>query len=202
LTALRFPRGRLGRGLLAAVVLLAVAWAIVWWVGEHHEADQRFHTVRRGVLYRSRQPEAENFSGVARRNIVQVVNLRSELEDKEAFTRIQAACKAQGVSMVNIPISTVVPDEEQIQRFLQAVKDCKGATLVHCAQGRSRTGIMIAAYRVVMEGWTAQAAYDEMIRFGDNPKGEEHTIRLALLNRLSRDRGQWLERIQAPSTQP
>ena len=36
----------------------------------------------------------------------------------------------------------------------------------HCRQGADRTGAMAAAYRVVMQGWTKDAAIEEMTRGG------------------------------------
>jgi protein tyrosine/serine phosphatase len=38
--------------------------------------------------------------------------------------------------------------------------------LVHCRRGADRTGVMLAIYRVVVEGWTKADAIDEMTRGG------------------------------------
>ena len=39
---------------------------------------------------------------------------------------------------------------------------------VHCQHGADRTGVMCAAYRVVVDGWTKQQAIDEMTQGGFN----------------------------------
>ncbi|HUV86117.1 MAG TPA: hypothetical protein VMX79_03305, partial [bacterium] len=37
---------------------------------------------------------------------------------------------------------------------------------VHCHAGVDRTGFVVAAYRVKVEGWTPEKAYEEMARLG------------------------------------
>jgi uncharacterized protein (TIGR01244 family) len=164
-------------------------------MAEHREDKQRFHAVQRGVLYRSSQPELKDLAGLKRRHITQVINLRGESEDQAMFADERSALAAAGVKMVHMPLSGAVPDDAQVEQFLRAINDCKGATLVHCAQGRGRTGIMVAAYRVIAEAWPAQKAFDEMIRFGEKPSGNEEAAKLALLDRLTSNRQQWLDKL-------
>src|SRR5262249_45716480 len=38
--------------------------------------------------------------------------------------------------------------------------------LIHCQQGADRTGAMVALYRVVVQGWPAEKAVEEMTRGG------------------------------------
>src|SRR5262249_62401605 len=40
--------------------------------------------------------------------------------------------------------------------------------LIHCQQGADRTGAMVALYRVVVQGWTAEKAVEEMTQGGDH----------------------------------
>jgi protein-tyrosine phosphatase len=40
---------------------------------------------------------------------------------------------------------------------------------VHCRYGDDRTGMMIAAYRMAVEGWTPEEARQEMEKFGFHP---------------------------------
>lgn len=171
-----------------------------WALSEYQEDKFHPHAVRRGLLYRSRQPNNETFRGLKRRNITQVINLRSELEDPEAYAVEANACRKHGITTVCIPIGEFVPDDRQIEQFLRAVNDNKGATLVHCAQGRTRTGVMVAAFRVVMDAWPAQQAFDEMVQHEYNPSDANRPDEiLQLLERLGRQRAEWLERLAAGS---
>ncbi|MCJ8330070.1 MAG: hypothetical protein HRT89_01920 [Lentisphaeria bacterium] len=67
--------------------------------------------------------------------------------------------------MVYLPISMLTwkPDNKQIKSFLQAVLDPMNAdVLVFCEDGGSKTGIMIAIHRVVVDQWTTTDALAEM----------------------------------------
>ena len=48
-------------------------------------------------------------------------------------------------------------------KFLQIVTDPQQApVLLHCYQGSDRTGMLTAMYRIVVQGWTKEAAIEEM----------------------------------------
>jgi hypothetical protein len=62
--------------------------------------------------------------------------------------------------------------EEDVVRFLQLATDkTRQPVFVHCQYGADRTGVMCAAYRVAVDGWTKQQAIDEMTQggFGFHP---------------------------------
>ncbi|MEN8190310.1 MAG: hypothetical protein ABFS19_10720 [Thermodesulfobacteriota bacterium] len=42
----------------------------------------------------------------------------------------------------------------------------KGSILVHCWYGSDRTGVTIAAYRIIFNNWSKSEALDEMINGG------------------------------------
>ena len=46
-----------------------------------------------------------------------------------------------------------------------------GTVLVHCQHGADRTGLLVAVYRVVVQGWSKERAIDEMTNggFGFHP---------------------------------
>jgi hypothetical protein len=59
------------------------------------------------------------------------------------------------------------PTDEDVLTFLRVVTD-KGSqpVLVHCAQGSDRTGMMVAIYRIVVQGWSKDDALKEMVEGG------------------------------------
>jgi protein tyrosine/serine phosphatase len=62
---------------------------------------------------------------------------------------------------------TKMPSIEEVDRALEVVLDpSKRPVLVHCAHGEERTGAVVAAYRVVVEGWEPAAAEKEAIEHG------------------------------------
>lgn len=190
--------------LIVIVAVLAVGGLVWHLVAEHEEDQHRFHSVVSGKLYRARQPHNFGTEDLQRRKINTIVNLRTREEGEHEFDREQAMCDKLGVTMVNIPISAMLPSDEQIVEFLRIVQANPGATLVHCAQGRSRTGVMVAAYRVVFQNWTAQSAYDDILAHGDESDAENMAAKMDLLRRIERDRAEWIAKVNAPAatTQP
>jgi protein tyrosine/serine phosphatase len=64
------------------------------------------------------------------------------------------------------------PDDDKVERFLRIVTDpSRTPVFVHCQHGADRTGMMVAMYRVVVQGWSKADAIDEMRRggFGFHP---------------------------------
>jgi protein tyrosine/serine phosphatase len=53
--------------------------------------------------------------------------------------------------------------------FLKVLEDpANWPVYIHCAQGRDRTGYNAAAYRMVVQGWSAAEALEEMNAFHFN----------------------------------
>ena len=182
--------------LLPAIGALMIAAGIAYsHIEEYVERESEdFDVVIEGMLYRSEQPEGRLRHMLKRHEIRTVVDLRLKAEDPRIFAKEQARCDYADANFVNIPIGKVIPSDEQIVRFLKIVRCAAGPVLVHCQHGKSRTGIMIAAYRIVAEGWSARSAMEEMLRYGYDQDDGHHAERLVLLGRLERDRQQWLDK--------
>lgn len=111
-------------------------------------------------LYRSAQPTAPGMRNLRQQGIATVVNLRS-------FNSDQDEIKGTGLGYEHIYMKAWHPEREEVVRFLQIVNDPKRTpVLVHCQHGADRTGTMCAMYRVVVQGWTKEAAMREMTEGG------------------------------------
>ena len=72
-----------------------------------------------------------------------------------------------GMKYVSIPWHCPFPHDEVFVKFLKLVRDNPEKKIfVHCRLGDDRTGMMVAAYRMAREGWTADEAMLEMQHFG------------------------------------
>lgn len=118
-----------------------------------------FHKVSQD-LYRGAQPTAEGIKQLKDMGIKTIVNLRSFHSDRNEIGDID-------IGYEHIRMKTWHPEEEDVVRFLEIVTDKdKTPVFVHCHYGADRTGLMCAAYRVAVCGWSKEAAADEMVHGG------------------------------------
>jgi tyrosine-protein phosphatase SIW14 len=112
------------------------------------------------MLYRGGQPTREGFERLAKMGIDIVVDTgRSKRDEKQI--------KQLGMRYVSLPWHCPCPKDEVFGRFLKLIKENPDRKIfVHCRLGTDRTGMMIAGYRMGVQGWTAEQAMKEMHSFG------------------------------------
>ena len=117
------------------------------------------------TLYRGGQPKGAGFEALAKMGVDIVVDVRLSGRDKE-----RREVERDGMQFVAIPWHCLFPKDDPFERFLALLRDNPGKKVfVHCRYGDDRTGMMIAAYRMSVEGWTAEEARKEMEQFGFKP---------------------------------
>lgn len=92
---------------------------------------------------------------VQKHRIGRVVDLR----DREPPLLADKTYAEMGVEFVRVPLS----EREPLPMGILEVIDRPG-TLVHCWKGSHRTGAVVAMLRL-RDGWTPEAAWEEMQRF-------------------------------------
>jgi len=149
-------RLRTGIGALLAT-LPALAWA-----GAADAPSSPQEEVVPGIL-RSAQPDAAALRAAQARGVRTVVVLRSSVPDGERRETAKL-----GLEVVHVPMDGMqMPSMDEVDQALEVVLDpSKRPVLVHCAHGEERTGAVIAAYRVVVEGWDPARAEAEAIEHG------------------------------------
>jgi tyrosine-protein phosphatase SIW14 len=119
------------------------------------------------VLWRGAQPTRDGFRELEKAGVTTVINLRIGEGNSD-----EPLLTGTGLRYVQIPMKAWHPDAANLKLFLQEVdhvrRQGQGAVFVHCQQGRDRTGYSVAAYRMVMEGWSADQAIAEMFDFRFN----------------------------------
>jgi tyrosine-protein phosphatase SIW14 len=113
------------------------------------------------TLYRGGQPTERGFETLAKMGVQIVVDLRGIREkERKELARLD-------VQYVPMPWQCSFPEDRVFADFISLVRKNPGKKIfVHCRVGDDRTGMMIAAYRMVEEGWSAQKAKDEMVQYG------------------------------------
>jgi tyrosine-protein phosphatase SIW14 len=113
------------------------------------------------TLYRGTQPNREGFEQLAKMGVKIVVDLRGDRKSERTTV--------EKLGMIYEPIAwfCMRPKDRLVASFLNLIRDNPGKKIfVHCTTGIDRTGMMVAAYRMADQGWTAQEAMAEMKAFG------------------------------------
>jgi tyrosine-protein phosphatase SIW14 len=67
---------------------------------------------------------------------------------------------------VVIPMSPMKVEPAKVAAFLDEMKQSPRPVFVHCRQGRDRTGLEVAVYRIVEDDWSREAALNELYAHG------------------------------------
>lgn len=105
-------------------------------------------------LYRSGQPEPEGFTKLEQMGVRSVLNLRE-------YHRDTPKARHTGLLVMEHPMAASKVTEADVEACLRLIQNAPKPVLVHCWHGSDRTGIIVAAYRIVFQGWSAEAAEKE-----------------------------------------
>src|SRR5215831_5315787 len=164
----RFLSHRVWRAAIAATLICAITLTASAVPGHKRAADGRvaidiesFGKVN-DHFYRGGQPKGRNYQQLAALGIKTIVDLREDAKDDA-----RSATERAGMRYINLPMKEKsYPQAETATRFLQIVNDqANWPVFVHCAGGRHRTGVMTAVYRMSVDGWGIDQAYQEMKQY-------------------------------------
>ena len=121
------------------------------------------------TLYRAAQPLPEGLAYLgdyhplepSGRPVKTVLSLRA-LHDDARLVPVPSSVRYE-----QIRFKAWHPENEDIVKFLRIVTTpALQPVLVHCQHGSDRTGMMVAVYRIVVQGWSKAAALREMTQGG------------------------------------
>src|ERR1700722_1793950 len=111
-------------------------------------------------LYRGGQPTPAGFGKLAQIGVAIVVDFGRSSRDGKQTRKL-------GMQYVMIPWHCPFPKDKAFAKFLKLVKENPDKKIfAHCRLDDGRTGMMVAAYRMAMQGWNAGDAMNEMKQFG------------------------------------
>ncbi|HKV35159.1 MAG TPA: sulfur transferase domain-containing protein [Pyrinomonadaceae bacterium] len=160
----RFPNSK---GLAAAGILLVLALTGVITSAQKVVTPpgiKNFGKVNDNY-FRGSQPNKSQVAALKAMGVKTIIDLR-----KDYVPEARQWATEQGLNYFNLPL---LPGrratKEQTEYFLRLVNDpANGPVYVHCKGGRHRTGAMTAVYRITHDGWTAEQAFEEMLKYDFN----------------------------------
>ncbi len=116
-------------------------------------------------IYRGGQPTAAQLRLLRQLRVRTIV----ALVDDPAVVRAETEAAARlGLTVHNYPLSGLSePDPTLLRRVVAELRAPESPVYVHCRRGRDRTSLVVALYRVLVEGWDPAVAWrHEALDFG------------------------------------
>lgn len=112
-------------------------------------------------LYRSGQPTPQGFTNLQEMGIRSILNMREYHKDERK-------ARHTNLTLLSYPVAAGEVTEADVENCLRMMKSAPKPIVIHCWHGSDRTGIIVAAYRIIYEGWSVAQAEAEfrMARYG------------------------------------
>lgn len=179
-----FNLSRFG-GISAATVFVVGICFLLWKeVIEDRLIPKRWGVVEQDTFYRSGQLHYSLVREVLEDEKIDViVNLTRENSSDPDKNAENAAVAELGIDMHRFPLKgDGTGDPEMYVKALIEVNSAlerEQRVLVHCAAGSQRTGVLVAYYRLLLQGRYEEEVLQEMVSFGLDPKKDAALIQFA-----------------------
>ena len=110
-------------------------------------------------LYRCSQPTAADMRVLVTFGIRSVCNLRQYHSDADEVA-------GTSLALHEVPLGARSLSYEDLVTALKTLLAAEKPVAVHCWHGSDRTGAVVAAWRIAVDGWTPRQAADEMTAGG------------------------------------
>ena len=142
--------------LLFLFLIQSVSYAEINTIEEEILADniRNFYKVSDGI-YRSAQPDRKSMELMDIIGVKTVINLRRYHSD------INEA-KNTSLKLERVKMNPGKIKDEDIAEILTIIKNSDKPVLIHCWHGSDRTGVVVAMYRIIFEGYSKDEAIREL----------------------------------------
>ena len=116
-------------------------------------------------FYRGGQPREDEYGQLVDLGVKTVICLRW---NKKIIRREQEIVNEHDLEFVSIPLNYWrPPSQNEIEKFFSVLEDSsRRPVYLHCKHGSDRTGMLTAFYRIRLDGWSFEKAYEEMKNSG------------------------------------
>jgi len=172
------------RLILALLVTGAMVWLGIWiwddYIKEHFIPDQ-FGVVVPGKFFRSGQLTRFLVERTLKKYKIQmIVDLTMPNPEWPHQKEEIAVAKRLGIELLKCPLHG--DGRGDIKYYIQALEavdragKAKKPVLVHCGAGSNRTGVLVAFYRILIQGWDPESAREEMDSYGFRLAKDRETL--------------------------
>ncbi len=160
--------------------------------------------VSKDVLWRGAKPDVVAATELVNRGVRTVVNLELAHDDRDAFRDARpSVSQPLGIEYFrvrdwepNVVLASGLLDRH-VAEFIAITRSQPKPIYVHCRSGQNRTGVMVAAYRVLEENLQIDSAVAEMAAYrGLWFKEDAEYIRQLVGERAARLRTMAAERVE------
>ncbi len=128
--------------------------------------------VTQKIIWRGAKPDSAAATELLNRGVRVVVNLELIHDDKDAFRNARPAL-LHSVQVDYFRIRDWEPNvviapwllDRHVAEFIGITRSQAKPIYVHCRSGQNRTGVMVAAFRVLEEGVPIETAIEEMAAY-------------------------------------
>jgi len=129
------------------------------------------------ILSRGAQPTPGGFRALRERGIRTIVALRWGHDDGAALAGL-----GLGLNTYRLRAKQWHPETEDVVRAMKVILTPEyQPVFVHCQAGKDRTGLVVAIYRILVDGWSVDDAIAERRDFGASDFWEENDTYLIRL---------------------
>ena len=156
---------KISKKILIVFIFLLVAIFISRYI--YLEENGNFHTVTKGIVYRSAQLDTDELGKyIVKYKIRSILNLRGKQEDNSWYREEQKIAKQEGVVLISYSISSVhlIPPKT-IDEIIELMKKAPKPILIHCKAGADRSGLIAAIWKLVVEKDPPEKADEQLSLF-------------------------------------
>ena len=124
----------------------------------------------KATLYRGAQPDLDGFKTLHVLGVGGIFKLNTDEEFPDGLE--ESTADEVGIGFVStVPMDPFSPRVEEVVgvvREAQMALEAGTSVFIHCTHGRDRTGLIIGAYRLLVNGWTFDQMMEERTIFKTN----------------------------------
>jgi protein tyrosine/serine phosphatase len=165
---------------------------------------RNFCEVKPNVLWRGSKPDKDAAAWLINKGVKTIVNLEWLHDDIDTIHQANITNTVTykiDYFRVKIwePLYAVAQSiaDEHVIHFLAIVSQAKQPIYVHCRAGENRTGVMVAAYKIILEGQTSAAEMTAILDEMQTYKGVWSDLTTKYIKGLSLRRDEIIQKVKA-----